>query len=716
MGKATSIAISAKDNFSPAVTSMRAANQAFRKDLEDTKRRLDELNNKKYSLKVDADIAKNNLNEARKAFKGAQEGTEDYQKALERLQEAHFDQDTISKELSDVSAAARQAEKDILSLSDVNKKLDNRAGGPIGAGTEKGGVLSTLAGAGAAKMVGDLLSNAAGTFVGSAYGREGGMYFDSVLSSGAMGAAIGTTIAPGIGTAVGAALGAVAGLIEGARKVFESKDDYFKDYYQTLYNSVTSAQQQSLGAGIPIAGTREMDLLRMGTLLRGNTAAAGELLQEFIELSRTPPLSYDDILQLSTGMLSLGHSTQTVKERLVSLSEAGAALNMSGSSVTNLAGMLDSAIEMGTFDSRLIRTLTKQGIDVSRAISESFRSELTGEMLREEDVLKVIENLNVDEVVDAIYKFMAREFEGSVEKAAESYIGLSGILDSYKADVDAAQGEGYTGQRKSGLRDQIDWLSGESGEKMKEAYTQIGQWQASLENLREQMERDAMTAVMSGVVPDSLKDAGSKEKLNALALEYAELSKAGTEEAGAQMGALLAEAQAIAANEYHASEGYQLQLSTQLSLAENIKNDAGLKSEYYDAGRLMGEQFSLGLASAVAANAPSILSPQSPNMPTYAAAYNPANAPSKGSNIPSYAASSGKAYGLDRVPYNNYQVLLHEGERVLTASEARSQDAGAGAPQVSVTVNGLTVREDADIDRIARELASRIKQAHILSA
>lgn len=34
------------------------------------------------------------------------------------------------------------------------------------------------------------------------------------------------------------------------------------------------------------------------------------------------------------------------------------------------------------------------------------------------------------------------------------------------------------------------------------------------------------------------------------------------------------------------------------------------------------------------------------------------------------------AFGLERVPYDNYPALLHAGERVLTAREARNQDQG----------------------------------------
>lgn len=71
---------------------------------------------------------------------------------------------------------------------------------------------------------------------------------------------------------------------------------------------------------------------------------------------------------------------------------------------------------------------------------------------------------------------------------------------------------------------------------------------------------------------------------------------------------------------------------------------------------------------------------------------------------------AGHAYGLSRVPYNGYPALLHEGERVLTASQAREADRG-GAKGVTVVVQSMTVRQESDIDRIAAELLRRIRSA-----
>ncbi|WP_025717906.1 phage tail tape measure protein [Paenibacillus sp. 1-18] len=69
-------------------------------------------------------------------------------------------------------------------------------------------------------------------------------------------------------------------------------------------------------------------------------------------------------------------------------------------------------------------------------------------------------------------------------------------------------------------------------------------------------------------------------------------------------------------------------------------------------------------------------------------------------------SANGHAGGLDRVPYNDYPARLHRDETVLTkheASEWRDQQRGKGSNGgIVVNMYGTTIREDADIEKIAR--------------
>ena len=77
--------------------------------------------------------------------------------------------------------------------------------------------------------------------------------------------------------------------------------------------------------------------------------------------------------------------------------------------------------------------------------------------------------------------------------------------------------------------------------------------------------------------------------------------------------------------------------------------------------------------------------------------------------------SSGKksAWGTKRVVGNDVPYRLHDGERVLTRTEADRYDKGQNAQGVNIVVNGLTVREEADIDKIASAMVRKIKEAKL---
>jgi tape measure domain-containing protein len=70
-----------------------------------------------------------------------------------------------------------------------------------------------------------------------------------------------------------------------------------------------------------------------------------------------------------------------------------------------------------------------------------------------------------------------------------------------------------------------------------------------------------------------------------------------------------------------------------------------------------------------------------------------------------------KAFGMSRVPYNNYPALLHEGEKVLTKQET-NQSSGDGS--VIVNMNGpITIREEGDIKKVAIEFKNELIKAKL---
>ena len=79
---------------------------------------------------------------------------------------------------------------------------------------------------------------------------------------------------------------------------------------------------------------------------------------------------------------------------------------------------------------------------------------------------------------------------------------------------------------------------------------------------------------------------------------------------------------------------------------------------------------------------------------------------SKGKNK---TKKEGNAKGLPYVPYDGYETILHKGERVLTAQQNRQYNQGSSNVSIPKLADTIIVREDADIDKIARALVKKIK-------
>ena len=71
------------------------------------------------------------------------------------------------------------------------------------------------------------------------------------------------------------------------------------------------------------------------------------------------------------------------------------------------------------------------------------------------------------------------------------------------------------------------------------------------------------------------------------------------------------------------------------------------------------------------------------------------------------------AFGSGRIARDGTIRTLHEGEKILTKQEANRYDKGLNTQGVNITINGLTVREEADINKIANTMVRKLKEASL---
>ena len=167
----------------------------------------------------------------------------------------------------------------------------------------------------------------------------------------------------------------------------------------------------------------------------------------------------------------------------------------------------------------------------------------------------------------------------------------------------------------------------------------------------------------------------------------------------AEMGRIIMQAKIQGMNEYNANEGKDEVLAQELALIEGVRSDTSVNDGYWDAGYTLGQEFSKGRLAGMRGNTGAGSGRYDARMDPSSSEYDPAY------------AFTGYATGLERVPYNNFPALLHEGERVLTAREARNYARGGGSGGIQITMNGTVIREEADIDRVAQRLLNKILAA-----
>lgn len=685
-----SIGVSVRNNASRELGNISRSTQVLESDIESLSRELDNLRNQRVTLRTNIDEIKKELQAARREFDGTEE-------SVQRLQNANLYMDTITEQLNDVSRAARNAQRDLAAADDELSR--SRAGGGIAGGVDVGGIggstgsntdtggstsslLSRLGEAGAWAYAGDILSNTSQAVISSAYGSNAGTMFGSVVSGATSGAAIGSMVAPGIGTAVGAGLGALGGVVTGATQIYEEKDDAFKEYVQTQTENQLTAQEESLTSGSSIAAQREKDLISFTTLFQGNKDLAQNYLNDVKNLSNSTPFLYDDLTSMSKILKTYGFQVENMIPTLTKIGDAGAALGMGTDDMGNIATSLGRMYMGGNATREDLDILNDRGINAVQYLADAYGTDY-GSMLEKISDGEVLGR----QAVEIILNGMADAFSGAMANQSLTFEGLSSTLEGWQQEMDAAMGQGFNDIRKQGLQAEIDYLSSDSGQMMQEANYAIGAWKAELENEKERLIRKSVEAMMNNEDYKTAEAAGD----------------------AAEMGKLIMEAKVRGMNEYNASTGAQLALESELALAGSIRENTASNSAYYNAGLRKGQEYTKGVAAGMK---DAFIASAGTNTTTVTTT-NTVKAQSNGAG--SFASmtygGAARAFGIDRVPYDDYPVRLHQGERVLTANQARQMDNGSSAANININISGMTVREDADIDRIAAALVQNLKIA-----
>lgn len=699
-----SIALSLQDNMSASIKKVQSSLSVFGTDVDGLQKRLDALNKTKFELKtVNLKKAKEELDSAKKALEALGDAaTEaDRDTAKTRFDKATQNYENLRNQLDLLSRQARQTKKDMLDAADSMSKAENRAASSASGSLSTSGLLQSLSQAGLFNMLGDSIGTASNAIIGSALGSSAGNMVSSVLGSAASGAAIGS-LAGLPGAAIGAGVGAVSGLISGATSVFENEDAAFIDYYNSLYESVSAATAESITSGSAVAAQREQDAIAFNQLL--GAGVGDQYLENLRVLAANTPMEYEDLTAMSRALATgFGDSPERMLELMTAIGDAGSAVGVTAADMSTLAEALSRMESSDKAALEYLNIFQDRGIDVIGMLANSMGK-------TKGDIYDMISKSEISGgyAVDVIQKGMETAFSGAMEEMSRTFDGLTSTLSDAMTEIDNAAGQGYNATRSEGLEAEINAYGGQLGTALQSLNEIIGSNQAYMENLSDQYQREALSALLMGWDTTLFSDE-DKATLDQMRDEYLQSwldYEQGNQEAGLKMEALKEQAEAMATAAYESSEQYKTVNDTELDLIEAIRNN----TDAVDAASIRystAQSLTKGMMSAYEQN----------TRPSF-----PGNDASE-EELRSYQEEMSEywreklgydgsnAFGLRRVPYDNYVALLHQGERVLTASEARAADSSAARP-VTVNFSGpITINQDSDIDTLAGKLADAITLA-----
>lgn len=714
-----SVYLTAVDKMSPVLASVTDKAKALDKESQELQQTFESLQKanrglieRKTGLQKKLQDVNEEVKEARKSFKalGDEASSDAYEKAQQKQQKLRNEIAATTKSLQENQKIYKENIETI------------RKGGMEEQGTGLGDIAKGLF----AGQVGQMLSASLGglgqSVLTSAIGMPEASLISDTLSSTISGIAAGSVLGvPGM--AVGGLIGAASGLISGGTKIFEAKDDAFKTYYGGLYQDVSGRAGETTEAGSTIAGGREQTRMAFAQRLGGDEEAR-DYLAQVEQMAANTNYEYDEIVGYAKLLLN-SYDPGEVFGVLRDLSDATAGLNLSSSDVNMMISGLSRMRTTGKATQEYLNYFRERGVDTDQALASNLGVEKSSiaDLVKDGDI-------NGADAADAILSYIRETFGGLSDTLAGTYDAMVDNLGDITSTLQAAGGDAYNELRKEGVQEQMDAYDGALGDAIKEINAVMGENQARQENLQEQYMREVLDRVLNGNRGElwSTFDADQQNTLTEMSERYAYLMRRyenGDTDAGAELESLYEQAQALGQAYYDNSDAVAKLNDVERDEVEAIRAATAGLDEATQASYKLSQELGKGLAVQI----PSAFGYSSREE------YATRNQGKNGLSRVEYATRGQKenglsrvhiterrdlqgnrhAYGLERVPYDGYPALLHEGERVLTASEAGSQERAAPI-QLNVTGNNFVGTPEELADQLWSIIVRKLEREQTAAA
>ena len=433
-----SVYLSAVDGMSPVLVSITDKTKALDKESQELvqsfvalQKANEGLIKKKTELQKQLNAVNKEVKEAQKNFKAL-----DDEANSEALNVATQKQQDLKAAITATTKSLQENQKQYKENIETFRKntLSNES---LKSGADEQGTgLSDIAKGLVAGQIGQMFSASLGglgqSVLTSAIGTSEASLISDTLSSAISGGAAGAMLGPA-GIAAGAVLGGVSGWISGQTKIFEAKDDAFKDYYGGLYEDAKARSGEMVESGSTIAGGREQTHMAFSQRLGGDERADAYLAR-VEKMAASTNYEYDEIVGYAKLLLN-SYDPGEVFGVLQKLSDATAGLDLSSGDVNMMISGLSRMRTTGKATQEYLNYFRERGVDTDQALADSLGVEKSA-------IADMVSkgNINGEDAAEAILDFIQQEFGGLSDTLAGTYDAMVDNLGDIESSLQAAGG------------------------------------------------------------------------------------------------------------------------------------------------------------------------------------------------------------------------------------------------------------------------------------
>lgn len=531
---------------------------------------------------------------------------------------------------------------------------------------------------------------------------EAASSFGSSILNSAFGSETGgtiSTLAGGLvqGLQTGNVAGVVVSMIGSVFKIIEDKikkeDEGHGQVVKSEYQRVTEKRETGLQQGIASAGAQQEVAGLLSTQMGGS--AATRIIQQSRDYAAKMPYDATGISKAALQLSRYGVEQDAVMTRIQQLGDMAQGQDAVFQELVSAYGSMTKSQNVTLPE---LNTMMEAGIPILQTLATQCG-------VTEQDIASMAQNgeLSIQSLNQALGTLTAPggRYAGTDNQMKQQYDSLVTLTSNLEGELHTAEGEGYMEKVIPEMQKYVEFLQGEGGERIKEAYRLSGASQGEVEGERINQKITALDYLVNK--NDNFKTA----------MESGD---------GPAVDRMLSQADIVGEANFRNSDVWNEQLNNEKLFIQYIQDNTVEVWENY--GHKAAEQFNAGWigsrihgffhgvdfggdSTSGTPNTPGSKPGTETGRPTI---YTNNSAIPFSSLGDENGNITGRAYGLPYVPYDNYAALLHQGERVLTAREARNYQDGGG---VSINIGGMTVREEADIDRIAKTIVREIQYAKV---